>query len=160
MPVYPITTKYTASSLIRKEQMPQFYESGVRLIICNRPDDEADACDTSERMSHYAAQAGIAFTYIPFKMPTMDFSNIDPHTEAVATARGKVIAYCASGRRSVMAWAFEHAKIWQSDKIIAHAMERGIDISGMRIKLDEIHSRGLSLHPLLHTEGSLIIRRP
>ena len=149
MPVYLITTKYTASSLIRVEQMSRFYESGVRLIICNRPDDEAGPEDHSSKIAEAAYAAGMDFEYIPFKITDMSFDIIDRHTEAVVRTQGKVIAYCASGRRCVMAWAVEHAKTWPVEKLVAHAQERGIDISGMSAKLQAIHQEGMEPHPHL-----------
>ncbi len=105
---------------------------GVKLIINNRPDGEAPGQPDGAEIEAAAKAAGLAYANIPVGM-----SGITPqHTGALEAAlddvdNGKAVAYCASGMRSVLVFAYAEARFGKPvDLIIAQAADAGYDISG------------------------------
>ena len=105
---------------------------GVKLIVNNRPDGEAPGQPTSAEIEAAAKAAGLAYAFIPVSM-----GGITPHhTGALETAlddihNGKAVAYCASGMRSALVFAYAEARFGKPvDLIIAQAADAGYDIAG------------------------------
>src|SRR5438552_2230358 len=80
-------------------------EQGVTVLVNNRPDGEDAGQPLASELEDAAAQAGIAYRYVPIAR------GIGPaDVEAMQEARreagdGKMLAFCRSGTRSALACA-------------------------------------------------------
>ena len=63
-------------------------------------------------------------------------------TDAVHNTNGGVFAYCATGRRFTMLWAFEIAHQRAPDDLIQQAARAGMDIASMKDRLERIYHSG------------------
>ncbi|MEC8669449.1 MAG: sulfur transferase domain-containing protein, partial [Pseudomonadota bacterium] len=78
------------------------------------------------------------FVNIPRTHQTMTPDNIDAQTAAMIEAEGPVLAYCASGTRSTVAWSLGRASEGMSaDEILTTAAKAGYDLSGLRPRLEQ-----------------------
>ena len=68
---------------------------------------------------------------IPFAGPPTP-AQVDATREALATAKGPVLAYCRSGTRSITAWALAQAGQKRADEILAAARHAGYDLSSLK----------------------------
>jgi uncharacterized protein (TIGR01244 family) len=87
-------------------------------------------------------QAGMAFEYNPVTMTSFSPELVRTQTDAVLNTQGGVFAYCATGRRSTMLWAFEFAHQRAPDDLIQQAGRAGMDISSMKDRLERIYQSG------------------
>lgn len=112
---------------------------GFATLIANRPDDE-DPGQTAEADIRAAAEAaGLTFVSVPFQGPPPP-GVVAKLAEVLETAPGPVLAYCRTGRRSIMAWAMAQALAGarRPDELIALAAKAGYDLAGARGALETL----------------------
>jgi uncharacterized protein (TIGR01244 family) len=103
-----VTEAFQVSPQITPDEARQAAESGVVLIINNRPDGEVPDQPTSADIEAAARAAGADFIRIPIVgRPTPEQAKAQ--AEAVEGACGPVLAFCRSGTRSITAWALGEA---------------------------------------------------
>jgi uncharacterized protein (TIGR01244 family) len=143
VPIRKITDKYHVSPQITPEDFDEIEAAGVRTIICNRPDDENPADLQIAQMQAAAEARGVRFVALPFNQMTLTPEILSSQRETIAQSDGPVLAYCASGTRSTMAWALGQAEIGaqSADDLLAAASKAGYDLSGLRPTLETLVSR-------------------
>lgn len=78
---------------------------GITMIINNRPDGEDEGQPTSDEIEAAARAEGLDYRHVPIARG-MGPSDIEAMREAMNAAKGgKLMAYCRSGNRSILAWA-------------------------------------------------------
>ena len=142
MNIYKITPKYHVTGVLKLESVKRLPQLGFTKVICNRPDSEAPNDEQSEHMRIAVTQAGMAFEYNPVTMTSFSPELVRTQTDAVLNTQGGVFAYCATGRRSTMLWAFEFAHQRAPDDLIQQAGRAGMDISSMKDRLERIYQSG------------------
>ena len=120
MTIYKITPKYHVTGVLKPESVGQLHRLGIVKFICNRPDSEAPFEEQSEQMRLAVTEAGMAFDYNPVTMTSFSPKLVRRHTDAVLNTNGGVFAYCATGRRCTMLWAFEFAHQRAPEDLIQH----------------------------------------
>ena len=95
---------------ILPEQVAGLADMGVTLIINNRPDGEEPGQPLGADIEEAAEAAGVEYRSIPI-IRGIGPADAQAMNEAIASARGKTLAFCRSGTRSGLAWA-----LGQSDK--------------------------------------------
>ena len=116
-----ITPRFIAAPQISPEDMPTIAASGVTRVVCNRPDDEVPPAYRAAVMQQAALDAGLEFFVHPLTHQTMTPEVIAENWALLTGCEGPVLAYCASGTRSTIAWAIAAAKEMNVDDIIAAA---------------------------------------
>lgn len=127
-----ITPRFFASPQIETVDMPLLAEAGITLILCNRPDEEVPPSHKHAAIQAAAEAAGIGFAYLPLTHQTMTPDNIARNRDIHTAKDETVLAYCASGTRSTIAWALGQAGNKPADDLIAAARAGGYDISHLR----------------------------
>lgn len=141
MDIRTLTDSYSVSPQIEPSDCAALAEAGFTTIICNRPDAENPAPLQTEAMRAAAEAAGLTFVDNPVFGGTMSPENVELQASAVAEATGPVFAYCRSGTRSTIVWAFGAAATTPIPEIMAAAEKGGYDLSGMASQL-EMMSKG------------------
>lgn len=140
MDMRQITTRFYASPQISVEDMPAIAAAGIKLIICNRPDAEIPPSHHCAVMADAAKTAGIEFAIQPLTHQTMTPEIISANRALIDGCDGAVLAYCASGTRSTIAWALSAAKDMTADQIIQAARNSGYDLESYRQTFEAIGS--------------------
>lgn len=89
---------------IRPEDIAGLKESGVAMIVNNRPDGEDPGQPLAADIEAAAEAAGIAYRFVPITRG-IGPSDVEAMREAIEAADGKLLAFCRSGNRSALAWA-------------------------------------------------------
>ncbi len=132
MDIRQITPRFYAAPQIDPGDMPALSEAGITLILCNRPDAEVPPSHQHAALQAAAEAQGIAFAYQPLTHQTMT-PDVIAQNRALGVARDEtVLAYCASGTRSTIAWALGQAGTQPADDLIAAARAGGYDLAHMR----------------------------
>ena len=112
-------------------------QSGIRLIINNRPDDESPDQTPGAEIAAAAAQHGMAYAAIPVTHAGFSQPQVEAMAQALDSADGLVLAYCRSGTRSTNLWALARASQGDSPGVLtALAADAGYDLTPIRPLLD------------------------
>lgn len=107
-------------------------EAGVRLIVNNRPDNEQAGQPSGEEIEEAAHALGIQYRFIPIS-GAFSPEQIAAMNDAIDSAQGSLLAYCAVGTRSIYLWALARAEAGEDgDAIVAKAAAAGFDLSPLR----------------------------
>ncbi len=123
--------------------VPALVEAGFATVICNRPDDEVPFELQAGALQAACEAAGLSFVNNPLTPGGLTNDAIHAQADAIEAATGKVLAYCASGTRSAILWAFATAKegsIPPTD-IIAALDQAGYPLPGLAPQLSAFASR-------------------
>lgn len=124
------------------EDLPRLAEQGFTVVINNRPDDEEIGQPSSAAIRDAAVAAGLDYVAIPTTMGGMSSKQVEAMADALAGARGPVLAFCRSGTRSCNLWALaEASRGGDPAALAAKAAGAGYDISGIRPLLDALAGR-------------------
>ena len=141
MDLRQITDGYSVTPQIAPEDVAALAAMGVRTLICNRPDAENPPHLQAAAFEALADAQGMAFVYNPFSGGMMTQDNVDEQADAIAGSEGPVVAYCASGNRSTVVWAFGAAGTVPVDRIIETATAHGYQFEHLRAALEAAAAR-------------------
>ncbi len=132
-----VTTDFSVAPQLEPEDFAEAAALGFTHIINNRPDAESPNQLNSAEAETAAKAAGLTYVHAPFVG--------QPTPEAVRTAaqaKGKTLAYCRSGTRSVTAWAFAQAGSGgNAEQIIGAAANAGYNLGPMAGFLKQLGAR-------------------
>ena len=132
-----ITDQVFASPQIGLAEVAEAKAQGIALIINNRPEDESDDQTNGAQIEAASRAAGIDYVAIPVTHSGFSEWQVKAMADALAEAKGPVLAYCRSGTRSTLLWALAEASRGTSpDAIAASAASAGYDISPVRPLVD------------------------
>ena len=137
MQLLSITKKYHVSKPLESSDVAELKRMGFARIICNLPDGEISGVTQSREIAAACAEAGIDFEYIPVSVTKFTPELVLQHTQAVISVQGNVLAYCATGRRCTMMWAFEFTDKHPIEHIMSIARSVDFDLSKMTQKLEQ-----------------------
>ncbi|MEO0369080.1 MAG: TIGR01244 family sulfur transferase [Pseudomonadota bacterium] len=127
------------SGQITPDQMPEFKNQGITLIINNRPDGEQDDQPTADNVKQAANDLGIEYQYLPMANGHPMPANLVPEfRELISQPDQKVLAHCRSGMRSSVIWALGAISAGEVnvDEAIAAAGLAGIPLQNARALLE------------------------
>ena len=135
-----LNEKTSVSPQIAPEDVAGLAESGVTTIIANRPDIEIPEELASAAMSEACRAAGVAFVANPLSPGMLSVEIIEAQLAAIAADKGRTLAYCASGTRSSILWAFAMAMSGEmTNKAILKALDHaGYPAPGLAGQLDQV----------------------
>ena len=116
--------------------MPEILAAGIKCVICNRPDVEVPPSHQAAEIEAAARAVGLDFAVCPLTHQTMTPEVIARNYDLISTCDGKVLAYCASGTRSTIAWALAAANDMPVDQVIAAARAAGYELETLRPTLE------------------------
>ncbi len=138
MDLRQLSETMSVSGQLDPEDMPRLAALGVTTVICNRPDMENPPPLQAAAMQAAAEAAGLTFVFNPVNGAAMTMDNVEEQADAMDTAEGGIVAYCASGMRSAVMWAFASAGQLPADEIIEACEGAGYPASGLRPQIDAL----------------------
>lgn len=141
MDLRPLSEDHSVAPQLAPDDMARLADAGIRLVICNRPDAEVPASHQAAAMQAAAQEAGLDFVYNPVNGAAMTMDNVEEQAEAMAASEGRSVAYCASGMRSAVIWAFAQAGRQDTGAIIAAGNAAGYPMDGLRAQIDALAAR-------------------
>lgn len=138
MDIRPLTPAYAVSPQIDPQDFAALKAAGYVRVIDNRPDSEIPASHHASVMQAAADAAGIELVVNPVVSGALTMDNVTVQAEAIATATGPVLAYCASGNRSSVCWALAHAGKLPTDELIAVPARFGYMLEGLRPQIEAL----------------------
>lgn len=123
-----VTDTFSVSPQITPADVATAAALGFTLIINNRPDGEAPGQPTGAEIEAAARAAGLDYLNAPV-VGRPGPAQVAAVQEAVADHKGKVLAYCRSGTRSICTWAMGQSGAVERDELLRRGAEAGYDLS-------------------------------
>lgn len=132
MELRKLTSRYYVSPQISSDDVPKLAAAGVTCVLCNRPDEEVPPSHAADAIRAAVEAAGLRFEVQPLTHQSMVPPVIAENRALGADTDDVVLAYCASGTRSCIAWALGQAGSMDADAIETAARDAGYDVSNIR----------------------------
>ncbi len=132
MDIRTLTPDYAVSPQIDPADIAAIAAAGFTTVICNRPDGEVPPSLQADVLRDAAEAAGLRFIDNPMLPGTLDPDTLHRQADALSTATGPVLAYCASGNRSAILWSLVRAPDLGVDGVLAATMAAGYDHRAFR----------------------------
>lgn len=131
--IQSVTPNFAVAGQLAAEDFALAAAAGFRAVINNRSENEEPGQPSGDAMRAAAEAAGLAYHALPFQGPPPPGA-VAAMANVLAGTRGPVLAYCRTGRRSIMAWGLAQALMgdMRPDQIVAAAAKAGHDLEGAR----------------------------
>ena len=129
---------YSVAPQISEADIPSVVSAGFKAIICNRPDYENSEDLHIAVIKVAALEAGLEFAENVFDGSTFGSDKIAIQTDLMQKLQNPVLAYCTSGARSAVVWAFANAGIIEVNKILATIREAGYQLDHLHDQLEQL----------------------
>lgn len=141
--IVQITPHFAVTGALQAADFREAAALGFRSIVSNLPDGEMASVPTSEQEAQLATEAGLGFRHIPVtKADVFSERVVGGTVEALSELPGPVLAHCASGLRSAVAWAAAASRGQPVDDVLARLAAVGFDLEGLRHEFEEQHDPG------------------
>ena len=140
-----LSDDYSVSPQIDVTDVPSIAQAGFKSVICNRPDQENPVSRQIEAIRAAVEAAGMDFAENVFDPSSFGPDKIERQAKLLAQLPGPVFAYCASGNRCSVVWAFTQAGRVTTDRILDATTRAGYQLAHLRPQLE--------MMALNHAEG-------
>lgn len=130
---------FSVAAQLSVEDIKRAAENGFKTIVKNRPENEEPGQPSEAEIKAATEAAGMTYRSLPFAGPPPP-GVVSEMATLIEETQGPILAYCRSGRRSVMAWAMAQALAGARtpDEIIALTGRAGYDLEGARQALETL----------------------
>lgn len=115
-------------------------ELGIQTVICNRPDGEEENQPSFNTICQWLDTSGIRHhIHQPVTAPTINTEDAATFDSLCQQYPAPVLAYCRTGTRSALLWAYAQAgKGKELNEILESARAAGIDLSSFSERLNNL----------------------
>jgi|TARA_B110000305_G_C19183330_1_gene513050 uncharacterized protein (TIGR01244 family) len=138
MHINRLSPDYSVAPQIVIEDVATIVNAGFKSVICNRPDQENPVPCQIEAIKAVALAAGLEFAENVFDSDSFGSDKVERQTELLKQMPGPVLAYCASGNRCSVIWAFSLAGTLEIDTILEATTHAGYQLSHLRPQLENL----------------------
>ncbi len=136
MQINYLSPDYSVAPQIAVADVGIIAEAGFKSVICNRPDQENPETHQIAAIKAEVIAAGLEFAENVFDPSTFGPDKIQRQSELLQKLPSPVLAYCASGTRCSIVWAFAHASSMDIDSILTATTSAGYQLSHLRPQLE------------------------
>ena len=131
MMINKLTDDISVAPQITVDDIPAIAAAGFKTIICNRPDGEELAQTGCGEIEAAAKAHGITFSNQPVVSGQITLEDVGDFKSLLDNSEKPLLAYCRSGTRCAMLWAFSQAGSAPTEDIVKTAQNAGYDLSGL-----------------------------
>ena len=138
MHINKLSPNYSVSPQVVTTDVATIVKAGFKSVICNRPDQEnPESCQIAAIKAEVIA-AGLKFEDNVFDSSTFGPEKIERQIELLNQLPGPILAYCTSGARCSVVWAFAQAGNMEISAILDATTNAGYQLSHLRPQLETI----------------------
>jgi len=140
-----LTPYFAVTGALQPGGFPEIAARGFKSVLSNLPDGESSKYPSAAEEAELAKAAGLGFRHVPaIKSEVFSDRVVDGVTRAAGELEAPVLAHCASGLRSAIAWAAAAARSQPADCVIAALKAASFDLAAIRDELEEQRGQGLA----------------
>ncbi|MBY0565864.1 MAG: TIGR01244 family phosphatase [Hyphomonadaceae bacterium] len=134
-----VTPEFAVAGQLEIADIARAAAEGYKVLVCNRPEGEDPGQPTEAEIKSATETAGLTYKSLPYTGQTPP-GVVAETAVLLDETNGPVLAYCRTGKRSIMAWALAQALSGDRspEEIIALASRAGYDLSGAKGALDTL----------------------
>ena len=137
-----LTPRFAVTGALLPQDFAEVAGQGFRSILSNLPDGESSQHPTSAEEARLAAGANLGFRHVPAtKSEVLSDRVVAAVGQALDALEAPILAHCASGQRSAIAWAAAAARSQPAECVIATLRDAGFDLSALRDELADQSGR-------------------
>jgi uncharacterized protein (TIGR01244 family) len=137
-----LTPHFAVTGALGRDDFAKLAAQGFRSVVSNVPDGESTMHPSAAEEAELAGAAGLGFRHVPVtKSQAFGDPVVEGMSQALSELEGPVLAHCASGLRSAVAWAAAAARSQPADCVIAALRGAGFDLAVMRDELEDQRGR-------------------
>jgi uncharacterized protein (TIGR01244 family) len=137
-----ITPEFAVSAALTAEDFAHAAAMGFKSVLSNLPDGESQTHPTSREAAALAEQAGVRYRHVPaIKSDIFNERVLESMEKALRELPRPILAHCASGVRSAIAWAAVAARTHSTDSVLTRLRAAGLDLELIRDELDALGGR-------------------
>jgi len=147
--IVQITPRFAVTGALAPADLAAAANMGFRAVLSNLPDGELPAAPRSAEERELAARAGLGFAHVPLRKGDMGLEAIAGEMlAALSVLEPPVLAHCASGQRSALAWAVAAARCHSVDRVLSALPSAGRFLAPLRAELEDLAAHGRPSSPL------------
>ncbi|MEM9434586.1 MAG: TIGR01244 family sulfur transferase [Pseudomonadota bacterium] len=136
MDIRYLSPDFAVSPQIDTADIPSLKDEGFELVICNRPAFESQSDQSPDAIGAAASDADLVFRDNPAVMGQLTLEAVDAQK-----SDQKTLAYCASGTRSAVLWAFTQAGIRPTSEILMALEHAGYSLPQIGPQIEALASQ-------------------
>ena len=127
-----ITEEFAVAEQLTVTDVEILAEQGVKSLICNRPDNEADNQVNFADIEAEAQRHGMQVRYQPVVSGKIEDADVTQFANELTQLPSPVVAYCRTGTRSITLWALgQKNKGVPVKQLLATAQQAGYDLAAV-----------------------------
>ena len=134
-----IYKNFYAAHQIQAKDIAQLKQEKFEYVLCNRPDNEVQDQPSAEVIKSECLANGIEFLHLPISPGDFNLEVIMETVKVLKTAK-KTLAYCRTGTRSTMLWAFAKTKDLEVDEVLKITDHSGYNFQHLKELLETYKS--------------------
>lgn len=137
-----LNSHFAVTGVLQPADFREIADLGFKSVLSNLPDGESNSYLSASEEAELASSAGLGFRHVPaIKSEVFSDRVVDAVGQALAQLEGPVLAHCASGIRSAIAWAAAAARSQPADCVITALKNAGYDLAVLRDELEDQQGR-------------------
>lgn len=134
---------FAVTAALEPADFAQAAAMGFKTIVSNLPDGESARHPASAEAAKLAAAAGLQYRHIPAsKLDVLSPRVVDGTVAVAQELDGPILAHCASGLRSALAWGAAAARYQPADQVLAALGKAGFNMQALHEELSELRQPG------------------
>ena len=127
--IIKINDSFSVSGQISVDDIEDIADKGIRVIICNRPDGEANDQPNVAEIEAAAQKHNIQVIYQPVIPGQLSEDDIDQFLQHVEQSNHRMHAFCRTGTRSITLWARYQLRLGMPvGDVLSTARDAGYDL--------------------------------
>ena len=140
--IVQINPHFAVTGALLPEDFADVAAKGFRSILSNLPDGESSRHPSAAEECELAAKAGLDFRHVPaVKSEVFGDRVVEGVMQALTDMDGPVLAHCASGLRSAVAWAAAASRTEPVDCVLSALQDAGFNLAPIRDELQDQQGR-------------------
>ena len=136
MNLKPLSPDFSVTPQIEAADIAELAARGFQSIIGNRPEGEAPDQPAWSSLAVEAERQGMSARQIPVVPGQISPDDVRRFAEALRDLPTPIAAFCRTGTRSAMLWAFANPNGLSVDERIATAAAQGYDLAPLRERME------------------------
>lgn len=134
--IIQISPQFAVTGALAPGDLAAAAKGGFRAVISNLPDGELASSPVSTHEGEVAQRAGLGFCHVPVAKGEIAWARMaEQMLEALRRLPPPVLAHCASGQRSALAWAAAAAACHPVDDVLGALSAAGFNVYPLREEL-------------------------
>jgi uncharacterized protein (TIGR01244 family) len=134
--IIQISPQFAVTGALAPGDLSAAAKGGFRSVISNLPDGELASSPVSTHEREVAQRAGLGFCHVPVAKGEIAWARTaEQMLDALRRLPPPVLAHCASGQRSALAWAAAAAACHPVDDVLGALSAAGFNVYPLREEL-------------------------